>query len=329
MISPLSSSTTFTSTAKVVAAPPPSDRATFVATSDASAPLRSVESVHRAPGLHWVGDGFRVHGYFSAIPNAARRLSPFLMLDYHPAYDYAPLREGQRPRGVGVHPHRGFETVTLAFQGSVAHHDSAGGGGIIGPGDAQWMTAASGILHKEYHEAAFAKRGGTFQMAQLWVNLPRAHKMSAPRYQGLVASEMGVVDLPEGAGVVRVVAGEYAGAKGPAKTFSPVGLLHVKLVGGGRADVAFPRAFNAGIIVMGGDVRVSGRDASKHEFLVLGHDGERVSFEATTDAELLVMAGEPIDEPIVQYGPFVMSSPEEIDEAIYDFQSGAFGELDD
>ncbi|MFO0619256.1 MAG: pirin family protein [Polyangiaceae bacterium] len=301
----------------------------FVSTDDASARLRSVEGIYRAPGLHWVGDGFRVAGYFSAIPNAARKLSPFLLLDYHPTYEYAPLAARQRPRGVGVHPHRGFETVTVAFQGSVAHHDSAGGGGVIGPGDAQWMTAGSGVLHKEYHERSFAERGGAFQMAQLWVNLPRKHKMTEPRYQGLVDAQMGRVRLADNAGSVRIIAGEYRGVRGPALTKSPVGLFHVKLSAGGRADFAFPRAYNAGILVMGGDLAVSDRDASTHDFIVLAHDGERVSLEARTDAELLLMAGEPIDEPIVQYGPFVMNTEREIDEAIADFQRGKFGELDD
>lgn len=311
------------------ASAPIDDARTFVATDDANARLRSVDSHHAAPGLHWVGDGFRVHGYFSAIPNAARKLSPFLLLDYHPEYVYAPLRPHQRPRGVGVHPHRGFETVTLAFQGWVAHHDSAGGGGVIGPGDAQWMTAASGVLHKEYHEAEFGKRGGAFHMAQLWVNLPRAHKMAEPRYQALAASDMGSVSLPNGGGSVRVIAGSYAGVRGPANTFSPVGLMHFTLASGGHADIAFPRHHNGAVLVLRGDVTVSGRPAATNDFVLLAHDGERLTLDATTDAEVLLMAGEPIDEPIVQYGPFVMNTANEIDEAFDDLQRGAFGHLDD
>src|SRR5262245_59385668 len=168
------------------------------------------------PGVHWVGDGFRVRGYFSRIPDAERRLDPFLLLDYHEPWEYPPTKNERR--GVGPHPHRGFETVTLAFQGSVAHHDSTGKGGVIGPGDGQWMTAASGILHREYHEESYARRGGTMQMAQIWVNLPKAHKMDPPGYQAITADRMGVVELPGGAGQVRVIAGEFRGVRGPART---------------------------------------------------------------------------------------------------------------
>src|SRR5262245_13651938 len=198
----------------------------------ASLKAREIEGIYAAPNLHWVGDGFRVAGYFNVIPDAARKLDPFLLLDYHPPYDYPPTLAR---RGVGVHPHRGFETVTLAFQGSVAHHDSAGNGGVIGPGDVQWMTAASGILHQEYHEAGFARTGGTFQMAQLWVNLPRKHKLAAPAYQGLLSSEMGQVTLPDN-GVVRVIAGEYRGVPGPARTFTRINMLHAHLNVDGEVD---------------------------------------------------------------------------------------------
>jgi redox-sensitive bicupin YhaK (pirin superfamily) len=287
---------------------------------------RQIASVHHAPGLHWVGDGFRVAGYISAIPDGMRRMSPFLLLDYHPAYDYA---ASQRPRGVGVHPHRGFETVTIAWQGSVAHHDSAGNGGVIGPGDAQWMTAASGILHKEYHEAEFARRGGTFQMAQLWVNLPRRHKMDAPRYQGLVADQMGQVTLPDGAGHVRVVAGEYDGVRGPAQTLSPINLFDVRLNAGGRIELAFPARENAALLILAGDVTVNGQAATMNDFVLTDNVGERITVAAAKDAHLLVMNGEPIDEPIVPYGPFVMNSRREILEAIDDFNGGRFGHLED
>lgn len=286
---------------------------------------RGVDLIARPPALHWVGDGFRVHGYFSRIPDAVRRLSPFLMLDYHPAYDYAP---SERPRGVGVHPHRGFETVTVAFQGSVAHHDSAGGGGVIGPGDAQWMTAASGVLHKEYHEEEFSRRGGTFQMAQLWVNLPRVHKMSAPRYQGITADTWGEVKLAAGAGTVRVLAGAYDGVLGPAKTFTPVGIFDVTLRAGGRAPFTFPRTHNVAMLVMRGAVALAGKRATLHDFVLLDHAGEHVTVEATEDAQLLVLSGEPIDEPVVQYGPFVMNTPNEIREAILDLEAGKFGHLE-
>ncbi|HYV48776.1 MAG TPA: pirin family protein [Myxococcaceae bacterium] len=289
---------------------------------------RRIEGIYRPPGLHWVGDGFRVAGYFSEIPDAARKLNPFLLLDYHPAYDYSPTN---RPRGVGVHPHRGFETVTLAFQGSVAHHDSAGGGGVIGPGDVQWMTAASGILHKEYHEAGYALRGGPFQMAQLWVNLPRAHKMDPPRYQALSADRMGLVTLPDGAGVVRVVAGELRGVRGPARTHTAISLFDVHLDAKGAVELPFPAGHNAGFLVMQGDVRINGEAAARmHDFVVFENAGERIAVEAgASGAQLLVLGGEPIDEPIVQYGPFVMNTEREIVKAFADFSSGTFGSLQD
>ncbi len=303
--------------------------ASGAAPSPAASPkLRTVDAVYRPPPLHWVGDGFRVHGYFNTIPAVVRRLSPFLLLDYHPPYDYAPT---STPRGVGVHPHRGFETVTLAFDGSVAHHDSAGNGGVIGPGDAQWMTAASGILHKEYHEAEFARRGGTFHMAQLWVNLPREHKMSPPRYQGLTASQMGEVTLPNGAGVVRVIAGEYEGVQGPAKTFSQVTLYHARLNAGGSASFTLPVSHNTAFLVMQGEVTFGGSEnlAKEKDFVLFKHDGDVITVQAQGDAQLLVMSGEPIDEPVVQYGPFVMNRQQEIIQAVHDFNEGKFGHLDD
>jgi len=287
---------------------------------------RAVDSIYRPPALHWVGDGFRVAGYFSIIPDAVRRLSPFLLLDYHPAYDYPPTQE---KRGVGVHPHRGFETVTLAFQGSVAHHDSAGNGGVIGPGDVQWMTAASGILHKEYHEASYARAGGPFQMAQLWVNLPRKHKLAPPRYQGLLAEQMGLVELPD-QGVVRVVAGEYRGVKGPAQTFTRVNLFDVRLNEQGKLDFEFPARDNTAILVMEGEIELNGEDrASAGDFVLFTNEGERITALARSKAQLLVLSGEPIDEPVVQYGPFVMNEEREIHQAFLDFSRGKFGNLDD
>jgi redox-sensitive bicupin YhaK (pirin superfamily) len=279
----------------------PLERATVTTSTDRapSTQPRRIAGSYAPPRPHWVGDGFRVHGYFSAIPNALHALSPFLLLDYHPEYDYPP---SERPRGVGVHPHRGFETVTLAFQGSVAHHDSTGAGGVIGPGDVQWMTAASGILHKEYHEQSYSRRGGPFQMAQLWVNLPRAHKMSEPGYQALAAEQMGQVTLDGGAGSVRVIAGEYRGARGPAKTFTPIGLFDARLHEGGSADFTFPARHNVAMLVMKGTVTINGQRAELHDFVVFGHEGEHVQVQAGTDAQLLVLSGEPIDEPVVQYG---------------------------
>jgi redox-sensitive bicupin YhaK (pirin superfamily) len=288
--------------------------------------VREIDGIFEAPDPHWVGDGFRVAGYFSNIPGVMQKLNPFLLLDYHPAYDYSPT---SRPRGVGVHPHRGFETVTLAWQGSVAHHDSAGGGGVIGPGDAQWMTAASGVLHKEYHEENYARRGGPFHMAQLWVNLPRKYKMAPPRYQALLAEQMGHVQLADGAGSVRVIAGEYQGVSGPAKTFSPMGLFDIRLNAKGKVDFDFPASWNVGLLVMKGDVKVNGSSAHLHDFVTFKNAGERVSIEANANAQLLLMSGKPILEPIVQYGPFVMNTREEIVQAFEDFSSGKFGQLEE
>jgi quercetin 2,3-dioxygenase len=288
---------------------------------------RSVEGIYAAPGLHWVGDGFRVAGFFSSIPEAVHKLDPFLLLDYHPPYEYA---ASQRPRGVGVHPHRGFETVTFAWEGSVEHHDSAGGGGIIGPGDVQWMTAASGVLHKEYHEREFSRRGGTFHMAQLWVNLPKSSKMAEPRYQPLLASQMGRVELPNGAGTVRVIAGEYAGVKGPALTFSKMDVFDITLRRGAALDLEFPAHHNLGVLLMEGELAVrDGAKASTNSFLVFNNDGARATVEATSDAHLLVLSGEPINEPIVQHGPFVMNTQQEIAQAFADLNRGKFGHLED
>ena len=293
---------------------------------EASPRARGIEGVYRPPPVHWVGDGFRVFGYFGVIPDAMRRLSPFLMLDYHPEHDYPP---SVRPRGVGVHPHRGFETVTWAWQGSVSHHDSAGGGGTIGPGDAQWMTAASGVLHKEFHEERYSRRGGPFQMAQLWVNLPRTHKMSAPKYQAITADRMGVVTLADGAGEVRLLAGEYRGVHGPATSFTPVRVFDVRLTAGGGATFDLPAQDNLALLVMKGAVSMNGTRTTLHDFVLFKNDGERVEVVADEESQLLLLSGEPIREPIVPYGPFVMNSPQEIQQAFLDFQSGRFGQLED
>lgn len=297
--------------------------------SETAAPTftaRPIEGIYKAPGFHWVGDGFRVAGYFSAIPNALRKLDPFLLLDYHPEHHYTPTA---RPRGVGPHPHRGFETVTLAWQGSVAHHDSTGSGGVIGPGDTQWMTAAAGILHKEYHEANWARQGGPFQMAQLWVNLPRAHKMDAPRYQAILADQMGVVTLPANAGVVRILAGEFQGVRGPAATVTPMNVFDVRLNAGGQVEFTLPATWNLGLLVMQGDITINGQaQAQKHDFVVFRNEGERVAIAAGPETQLLVLGGEPINEPIVPYGPFVMNTRQEIEQAYADYQNGKFGHLE-
>jgi quercetin 2,3-dioxygenase len=288
---------------------------------------RRVDRVVAAPRPHWVGDGFHVSGFFNPIPEAQRKLSPFLLLDYGAPEEFPPTANARR--GVGPHPHRGFETVTIAFQGSVAHHDSTGRGGVIGPGDVQWMTAASGILHREYHEESFARRGGTMQMAQIWVNLPRARKMDSPGYQTITADQIGVANLPDGAGSVRVIAGEYRGVRGPAKTFTPVTMLDIRLAKDGRAEFDVPARQNAALLVMKGEIALAGDTASENEFVVFANAGERIAVEARSEAHLLLLAGDPIEEPIVSYGPFVMNTQGEIRQAMIDFQAGKFGELED
>lgn len=228
---------------------------------------------------------------------------------------------------MGVHPHRGFETVTLAFDGALAHHDSTGAGGIIRPGDVQWMTAARAILHKEYHEAEWARAGGRMHMMQLWVNLPSAEKMSDPGYQPLTAAGMGRVELPHGAGEVKVIAGEYAGVRGPARTFTPINLWEVRLPADGRVDMAFPAHENTALFVLEGDATANGATAGAAELILFENEGEDITVESRQGAQLLVLNGEPIDEPVVFYGPFVMNTRDEIIEAVRDFEAGKFGHL--
>jgi redox-sensitive bicupin YhaK (pirin superfamily) len=273
-----------------------------------------------------VGDGFKVHNFFpSGARMGARRMSPFFLMDYGAKTIIPP---SDRPRGVGAHPHRGFETVTIAFQGSVAHHDSAGNSGIIGEGEVQWMTAGSGILHKEYHEKEFSRAGGPMQMVQLWVNLPARHKMAKPGYQGLTRDMMGRIELPDGQGQVNVIAGEFLGVKGPAKTFTPVQLYTASLKAGAALEFSFPSHYNTGLLVLEGAVTANGAAVQQDRFALFANEGEAVSMRAEADSQILVLSGEPIDEPIASYGPFVMNTQQEIMQAVEDFQSGKFGRLD-
>ncbi|MGX1754094.1 pirin family protein [Sphingobacterium sp. NPDC055346] len=278
------------------------------------------------PGMpHFVGDGFRVHSFIpSAIP--MKRMDPFIVFDYNSKYNFP---ASEIPKGVGVHPHRGFETVTLAYKGRVEHADSSGGGGIIGEGDVQWMTAASGVLHKEFHESEWSKNGGEFQMVQLWVNLPAAHKMSTPKYQALENKNIPKVDIDGGLGYIEVVAGEYQGTKGAASTFSPVNLFNAKLKATAKVDFEFPENFNTGLLVLEGSVKVNGQDVATDHFVLFANKGEKIELEATEDALVLVLSGEPINEPIAAYGPFVMNTEDEIKQAFRDFQTGKFGYLED
>jgi quercetin 2,3-dioxygenase len=259
-------------------------------------------------------------------PNRANLFDPFLLFDH---FAFNDPQEGPI-RGFPTHPHRGIETVTYMLEGNVRHRDSIGNMGVIGPGDVQWMTAASGVLHREYHEASYARRGGPFQMAQLWVNLPRAHKLDPPRYQALQGAEMGLVTLPDGAGVVRIIAGEFGGVKGPARTFTPVTLLDVRLHRGGAIELSFPAHENAAFLVMKGELSLSdGEEVREGDLVVFRREGERIALAASSEAQLLVLGGEPIDEPIARYGPFVMNTELEIHQAMADLKAGKFGRLDD
>lgn len=270
---------------------------------------------------HWVGDGFPVRSLFS-YHTLDRHISPFLLLDYAGPHYFEPT---EARRGVGQHPHRGFETVTIVYDGEVEHRDSAGNGGIIGPGDVQWMTAAGGIVHEEYHSPAFAKTGGPFRMVQLWVNLPAKDKLAPGGYQAITSAEIPVVDLPEGAGTARVIAGELLGAQGPAKTFTPINLWDMRLTRDAELTLDLPEGHIALLVVLGGHVTVNGsQEAGEAEVILLGREGSGASVHADGDAVLLVLTGEPIDEPIVGYGPFVMNSEAEIRQAIDDYNSGRF-----
>jgi quercetin 2,3-dioxygenase len=273
---------------------------------------------------HWVGDGFPVRSLFSYDALGAQ-ISPFLLLDYTGPHQFAPTT-GRR--GVGQHAHRGFETVTIVYDGEVEHRDSTGNGGVIGPGDIQWMTAAGGIIHEEYHSPAFAKAGGPFRLVQLWVNLPAKDKMAAARYQTILSGDVPSVDLPGGAGKARIIAGDYLGAKGPAHTFTPINVWDLRL--NPRADVALdlPEGHTAMIVVLNGQVSVEGQPLHDAEMLLLDRAGSEVTLQSDGEATLLVLTGEPIDEPIVGYGPFVMNSQAEIRQAIDDLNKGRFATID-
>lgn len=289
---------------------------------------KNVEFVMTPGEVHWVGDGFRVHNFIPSRFHLEReRMDPFILLDYNSEYEFAPA---PKPMGVGVHPHRGFETVTIAYKGKVEHHDSYGGGGIIGEGDVQWMTAASGVLHKEFHEKEWSEQGGLFQMVQLWINLPARFKMGHPRYQAIHNSEMVKVELPGNAGFVEVVAGEYEGKKGPASTFSPVNLMNARLNKGGKAEFIFPANYNTALLAIKGGIFINkNEEAPVDHFVLFENRGESFEIEAIEEAVVLVMSGEPLNEPIVAHGPFVMNTKREIIQAFDDFNQGKFGYLKD
>lgn len=285
---------------------------------------KKVLGTYGAGSNHWVGDGFPVRNLFPSN-GIESEVSPFLMLDYAGPSKFEPAK---KPRGVGEHPHRGFETVTIAYQGSVGHRDSAGNSGVIYPGDVQWMTAASGVVHEELHEAEFTKNGGIFEMVQLWVNLPKAQKMSKPRYQGITKDQIPVIQLA-GGGDARVIAGELLGRIGPAKTFTPVNLFDVILKAGERFELPLPDGHNAAVVLRKGDVTLNGTEQLRGEAQIapLSEDGDAVTIEAKADTQLLILSGEPIREPVASYGPFVMNTHEELAQAVEDYRAGRMGHL--
>ncbi len=288
---------------------------------------RSIERIFRGAPEHWVGNGFHVSNYFPSATDFEKRMSPFFLLDYQKPEKYSPTTHR---RGVGTHPHRGFETVTLAYQGAIAHHDSAGNGGIIGPGEVQWMTAGSGVLHNEYHEENFSKTGGIMHMIQIWVNLPKKDKIISPKYQPLTGKEIREALLPGQAGKIRVISGSYEETQGPASTFTPVHMLDVRLNPNAQVRLSAPQDFNAALLVLEGLIKTNGsREIAADEFILFKNDGDEIFAESLSPSTLLFLSGAPIDESLVHYGPFVMNSVVEINQAIEDFNNGKFGFLAD
>jgi redox-sensitive bicupin YhaK (pirin superfamily) len=289
---------------------------------------RKIKTVLAPPPAHMVGDGFRVHNFFphyDAIGMTA--MSPFFLMDYGSKIVLPP---SERQKGVGVHPHRGIETVTIAYHGKIAHHDSAGNSGVINEGDVQWMTAGAGVLHKEYHEKEFSKKGGLLQMVQLWINLPAKYKMTPAKYQAIENNSMGRYKLGNDQGEVEVIAGEYKGVKGPASSFTPVSMFNVILKAGGKAELSFPEDQNTGFLVVEGEIKLNEeKTVSENCFALFSHEGETIFIEGLKESKILVLSGEPINEPISAYGPFVMNTDSEIQEAFDDFYSGKFGYLED
>ena len=284
--------------------------------------MKKILSTHQAPARHWVGDGFPVHGLFGYNEGADAR-TPFLMLDYAAPYNFEPTT---KRRGVGSHPHRGFETVTIVYDGEVEHRDSTGNGGVIGKGDVQWMTAGNGIIHSEFHSPDYASKGGPFEMAQLWVNLPASAKKTAAHYQAITSNDIPSVAIENG--TVRIIAGSFNDTRGPANTYTPMNVLDVRLNAGASATLPQPEGWTTIIVVLDGTVLVNGEAVLRAtEYASLSREGSDVTIEANSDAKLLILSGEPIDEPIVGYGPFVMNSQAEIIQSIHDFNAGKFGTL--
>lgn len=286
--------------------------------------MKEVLGVYQAARPHWVGDGFPVRNIFS-YNTFGQHISPFLLLDYAAPYQFTP---GKTPRGVGQHPHRGFETVTIAYQGEVSHRDSSGGGGTIREGDVQWMTAGAGVIHEEFHSEEFTASGGIFEMVQLWVNLPAKDKMTPGRYQSLTKADIPVLNLADDAGTLRVIAGAYADTAGPAQTFSPIDIWDVKLNAGKRVTFDAAAGRHVAVVVLRGAVRVNDDHELRNASLaILDQQAGAFSIDAAEDTTLLVLSGEPLNEPIEGYGPFVMNTPLQIREAMDDFNAGRFGTI--
>ena len=286
--------------------------------------MKNIIGIYTSPRGHWVGDGFPVRTLFS-YDNLGKHISPFLLLDHAGPAEFSPTTAR---RGVGQHPHRGFETVTIVYKGEVEHRDSTGSGGKIGPGDVQWMTAASGILHEEFHSEAFAKSGGTLEMVQLWVNLPARDKMADAGYQTILDGDIPAIALKNDAGSLRLIAGQFDGHTGPARTFTPIDVWDLRLKAGKPLTLDLHEGRNTALVVLRGTVQVNGQERVREGQLVLfGRDGHQLSLEANSDAVVLLLSGEPIDEPVVGQGPFVMNSEQEIHQAFADFQSGRFGRM--
>lgn len=286
--------------------------------------MKKILGIHRSPHAHWVGDGFPVRSLFT-YDQLARHISPFLMLDYAGPHTFPPTNAR---RGVGQHPHRGFETVTIVYQGELEHRDSTGAGGLIGPGDVQWMTAANGIIHEEFHSPAFARSGGVLEMVQLWVNLPARDKLTPAGYQTLLDAEIPRVALGEGIGSLRVIAGDYRGHRGPARTFTTMDVWDVRLQAGATLHLPIALGRNAALVALRGSIQVNDQqDVSPASLVLLERDGEHASVTALEDATVLLLSGEPIDEPIIGYGPFVMNSQAQIAEAFDDYHAGRFGQM--
>ncbi|MFZ1536604.1 MAG: pirin family protein [Chromatiaceae bacterium] len=285
--------------------------------------MKKLACIKRSSGSHWVGDGFPVRTLFS-YQDIAAEMSPFLLMDYAGPTDFAPTSER---RGVGPHPHRGFETVTLVYAGGVSHRDSSGAGGSIGPGDVQWMTAASGVIHEEYHSADFARQGGPFEMVQLWVNLPAQDKMAAPGYQGITAAQIPTVELPGDAGRTRVIAGRYGDTQGAARTFTPMNVWDLRLKAGRSLEVDLPAGHTTALFVLKGSIRIGADTVGPAELAVMERQGTQFAFDIPEEATLLLLNGQPLNEPIVGYGPFVMNTQQEISQAIHDYNSGQFGQI--